>query len=606
MDSTTLVTFLLQAPLSTSSVNLLGSWDNFSKAYPMQKDSRIGRGHWRGCHSFQNIICDGDSLSTTGSRDGGLMMGGKYWYYYRLDDDLEYHNPAEPFTTFCPFLPGQEVNVLDVPIEWKSPEEHSRSRSPSSAASHVCTLDPQDRYVKPRGPQATALPRRATSKPVSIIKHQIPRKPVPNQPPLIFAKQPNSCTEMDTSQLSSRVSNAEGSPADAKMFFESVTRRAAFWTAFRPFRGIRLAFTSHGPDIRCKASRGSQQRRPHTSPAINISREPQPGCVAPVPCVSNSVEELAPSMGRSLQSSSDTELASKSAHETGAVSSQDEDVVCAAQPDVHEPDDTGDSCGNNADQLQEQPWSSTEWKSLGHSTAGDFDIGTSLTMALSQLKVSHPHINDAREPELCAHTAQAATAAQRHTDCPTLLFTLPGSGTHELHGVSAAAKMYRTSSSQYTMNDIFSPSLSTASAYTGAMSPYHLSQPGTPVVNDFGDDSARARGGDVWSRPMAGAEEGEPSSTKLHIDLAPPVSQASHFDNGAFKGYSLPADEQTTSLNLAKSGSDSFGAPAAEYPLEQKRGKQLVEWWNDGSEQGTTMKEPFEDLGYLGGMIARV
>lgn len=311
-------------------------------------------------------------------------------------------------------------------------------------------------------------------------------------------------------------------------------------------------------------------------------------------------------MGRSLQSSSDTELASKSAHETGAVSSQDEDVVCAAQPDVPEPDDTGDSCGNNADQLQEQPSSSTEWKSLGHSTAGDFDIGTSLTMALSQLKVSHPHINDAREPELCAHTAQAATAAQRHTDAPTLLFTLPGSGTHELHGVSAAAKMYRTSSSQYTMNDIFSPSLSTASAYTGAMSPYHLSQPGTPVVNDFGDDSARARGGDVWSRPMAGAEEGEPSSTKLHIDLAPPVSQASRFDNGAFKGYSLPADEQTTSLNLAKSGSDSFGAPAAEYPLEQKRGKQLVESWNDGSEQGTTMKEPFEDLGYLGGMIARV
>ena len=50
----------------------------------MQKDSRTGRGHWRGCHSFQNIICDGDSLNTTGSRDGGLMMGGKYWYYVRL------------------------------------------------------------------------------------------------------------------------------------------------------------------------------------------------------------------------------------------------------------------------------------------------------------------------------------------------------------------------------------------------------------------------------------------------------------------------------------------------------------------------------------------
>lgn len=50
----------------------------------MQKDSRTGRGHWRGCHSFQNIICDGDSLNTTGSRNGGLKMGGKYWYYVSL------------------------------------------------------------------------------------------------------------------------------------------------------------------------------------------------------------------------------------------------------------------------------------------------------------------------------------------------------------------------------------------------------------------------------------------------------------------------------------------------------------------------------------------
>ena len=408
---------------------------------------------------------------------------------------------------------------------------------------------------------------------------------------------------MDTSQLSSRVSDAEGRPADAKTFFESETRRASFWTAFRPFRGIRSAFTSHGPEIRCKASLGSQQRRPHTSPTIDISREPEPGFFAPVsvPCVSNSVEELAPSMGHSVQSPSHTELASKSAHETGAVPS-----LRAAKPDVPEQDDTGTSCGNNADQLQDRPSSITDRKSLDHPTAGDLDIGTSLTMAFSQLKVSLPHINDKQELELCAHIEQAAAAAQPHTYAPTLLSTLPGSAKRELHGVNAAPKMYRTSSSQYTLNDVFSPSPSTASAYTGAMSPYHLSQPGTPLVNDFGDDFPRAQDSDVWSSPMTGAEEDGSSSTKLHIDLAPPVSRASHFDNGAFKGYSLPAEEQTTSVNLVKPGSDSLEAPAAECPLEQKRGKQLVESWNDGTEQRTMMKELFEDLGYLGRMIARV
>lgn len=47
----------------------------------MQRDTRRGREHWTGCHSFENIICDGN-LSTAGStRDGGLKMGGTYWYY---------------------------------------------------------------------------------------------------------------------------------------------------------------------------------------------------------------------------------------------------------------------------------------------------------------------------------------------------------------------------------------------------------------------------------------------------------------------------------------------------------------------------------------------
>lgn len=47
----------------------------------MEKDDRIGRGHWKGCHSFTNIICDGETNSLTPGRDGGLRMGGTYWYY---------------------------------------------------------------------------------------------------------------------------------------------------------------------------------------------------------------------------------------------------------------------------------------------------------------------------------------------------------------------------------------------------------------------------------------------------------------------------------------------------------------------------------------------
>lgn len=63
------------------SVKLLGSWDNFSKAYAMEKDKRVGHGQWRGCHSFTDIICDGSPRDMSSARSGGLKMGGTYWYY---------------------------------------------------------------------------------------------------------------------------------------------------------------------------------------------------------------------------------------------------------------------------------------------------------------------------------------------------------------------------------------------------------------------------------------------------------------------------------------------------------------------------------------------
>lgn len=47
----------------------------------MKRDVRLGAEHWTGCHNFENIICDGDVEKASGPRQGGLKMGGKYWYY---------------------------------------------------------------------------------------------------------------------------------------------------------------------------------------------------------------------------------------------------------------------------------------------------------------------------------------------------------------------------------------------------------------------------------------------------------------------------------------------------------------------------------------------
>ena len=50
----------------------------------MTRDVRIGRRHWRGCFSFSHIICDGEPAEEVVCREGGLKMGGKYWYYVSM------------------------------------------------------------------------------------------------------------------------------------------------------------------------------------------------------------------------------------------------------------------------------------------------------------------------------------------------------------------------------------------------------------------------------------------------------------------------------------------------------------------------------------------
>lgn len=47
----------------------------------MERDRRVGPGHWRGCHTFTDIVCDGTPTRQTPARSGGLKMGGTYWYY---------------------------------------------------------------------------------------------------------------------------------------------------------------------------------------------------------------------------------------------------------------------------------------------------------------------------------------------------------------------------------------------------------------------------------------------------------------------------------------------------------------------------------------------
>ena len=63
MDPETLVTFLFKAPPHIRTIELLGSWDNFTRPYQMHHDRRRGTGAWTGCFRFDNIVFDGHTTA---------------------------------------------------------------------------------------------------------------------------------------------------------------------------------------------------------------------------------------------------------------------------------------------------------------------------------------------------------------------------------------------------------------------------------------------------------------------------------------------------------------------------------------------------------------
>ncbi|KAM5353797.1 hypothetical protein ACJ41O_000447 [Fusarium nematophilum] len=87
-------------------------------------------------------------------------------FQYEVDGSVETHDSTLPSTTACPYLPGQTVNTLIVPVE-----QALRQRSASLTSIRPAdfkTMDPESKYVTPRSaPSApsTHLPYRVGSAP---------------------------------------------------------------------------------------------------------------------------------------------------------------------------------------------------------------------------------------------------------------------------------------------------------------------------------------------------------------------------------------------------------------------------------------------------------
>ncbi|KAK8157836.1 hypothetical protein BKA80DRAFT_345089 [Phyllosticta citrichinensis] len=164
--STTLLTFRVDVPSDAFSVELRGSWDNFNHSYHLQQDPRRSSTNWVGIFTFKDIICDGDSDSAAEKREGCLRMGGTYWYHYVVNGVYEFCDEAQPSTTRCPFLPGEDLNILHVPCE-EAADVLQDGFPELSADTPAFTWNPQARYSTPRPNKFEALARKAQPPPPS-------------------------------------------------------------------------------------------------------------------------------------------------------------------------------------------------------------------------------------------------------------------------------------------------------------------------------------------------------------------------------------------------------------------------------------------------------
>ena len=492
--------------------------------------------------------------------------------------------------------------MLDVPVQGNLPFEGSRNVSSSSLDSAVFTLDPKDKYLTPGVRRAT------TTSAVHARKGRLPA----TTRPMVRAPR-DSSPEADLAPQTSKTTQA----------LLTLKKQRSLLSVFHRMRQTRSA--------------GSNPRSSLVWPRKIFSRVGQPTKQnAP-----NSIPELAklPDRTPSLPSTRigegfemPTRLPSPAGNSERAPTAL---MVGFTGPK------------NNDRPLEQLPSSDPSQLALpnegeqgledGHTTSS---VRNSETSFLSSYYTPLEHLtqtvsyfartpadkkNDMALSDQFGRLGLASDAKEILTDPTKMPFdgqttspnAVPSTGTPgslEL-GFHSPNDGYAESLASYATSANFSPCLASNTTNSGPMSPYHLSQPETPVMSEFGDE---------FLPPLRDSESlvqmGRDTSSDLDLLLARPYSgaapphrplpqggdtQNSHPTLDGFQGYSVPDHDHASVLTIRKLPSITFKNTDGVAPFTQQGSKQdLVQSWNDGSEHRmTALGELVDDLGYLGRMI---
>lgn len=161
-----------------------------------------------------------------------------------------------------------------------------------------------------------------------------------------------------------------------------------------------------------------------------------------------------------------------------------------------------------------------------------------------------------------------------------------------------ARRQNNSISSSYHTTENFSPGLTSSIINTDGMSPYHLPQPETPSISEFGDDNFVSEY--KLQNPEPNVEPDKLSLDRLHLGSSASVHDAAY---PGFQGYSLPKTEYESALTLRKLPSNPLTTDC-ESPFKNQGSKDLIHSWNDdGHHRISQLNELVDDLGYLGELI---
>ena len=595
-----------QATPDVFSVELFGSWDNFDRSYHLTRDKRAGAGQWRGCHTFENITCDGDLSNSTLQREGALMMGGTYWYYvstpkaghliapaylsqYLLNGTTDFHDPNEPSTSFCPSLPGQSVNILEVPVQAKNSIHSTPNSSTTSLDSLVFTLDPRDKYMP--------LRRAATT---SAVREKARLLDPTNVDTTTYVKRLRQIED-----LSEPESPYDGAP---------LRRQRSVSSMFSKLRRTRSAGSGvkESPTMRT----GTSWSRKLISRA-NLSRkgkgEEDVPEVPKVPKIPADLLCMAPcsKVGNSLTSSKDIEVSRTSSECLQGPTTPSPSVKATPMKSLDDVRSMLSVLHNNSGSSAERPKSS---RGSGQSFVPSFSSLAERGYASNQISQSAEPVNAASGiapgPNLLCKSSKENGEGLAPTAREDEANDLPPALTHEkTYTDNEGSYQTYTESSAYSTapSEYFSPCLASNTTASGQMSPIHLAQPDTPDLLELNDEEIR------WKRdsdPDPGGiyhtrlDDAQNQSSSPSTNPIPPLhdNQDHKPRISGFQGYSLPRRDQASTATLKKLPSLDLMAPKK--PAPRPSMQHLVQSWDDGAEQRMeNLSTMMEEMAYLGDLI---